>query len=469
MYSEEKSKGFMLKDVIIKLIFLVLFVFLLIWLFPKMSDLNIFYSNIFRENISYMQEAGESYFTKDMLPTEVGETVKITLQEMIDKNLIIPFADKDGNSCNVYSSYVEVTKNEDSTYTLKTNLICNTESNYIEKKVGCNQYCEGNACSSSTCGDLQYEYKKAVTTDIVSYECDKGYSRSGKYCYKTTVKDKEAAKKVYSKEKTVVTDAIKNNGTEVKIKLNTIVTTTQDEYYCSEGTLVGDICRTKTDAEKTVVKGTATKEPYSCEKERTKEVCTTTNTEVPYKCNCSSVYKNGKLIEVCDTCTKTVPVQTCTDVTTTYIGTCYRDVTTEDTVTYSCSKGTLSGTSCIIEKDASIKKGTTTYKCPEGTTSTTGENATLACYKTTLVEGDYYCKDADATLNVSKKTCTRIIPTQFTGYKCSGKYKLKGLYCYLYTTTKVKAKKTTSLKTTYEYKWSCKTSLEGWIKTGKTR
>ena len=107
MYNTEKNPGFNVKDVIIKAIFLVLFILLLVWLFPKVPNMKPFYSNVFRENIKYMQEAAESYYTTERLPKNVGDTAEMTLQDMIDKNLILPFVDEDGNSCDTKESYVE--------------------------------------------------------------------------------------------------------------------------------------------------------------------------------------------------------------------------------------------------------------------------------------------------------------------------------------------------------------------------
>ena len=71
-----------------------------------------FYSNVFRENIKYMQEAGEGYFTTDKLPTTEGESVKLTLAEMENMNIILPFVDKDGKECDKEASYVSITKLE---------------------------------------------------------------------------------------------------------------------------------------------------------------------------------------------------------------------------------------------------------------------------------------------------------------------------------------------------------------------
>jgi hypothetical protein len=85
MYSNEKGSGFNLLDLFVKIIFAAVFIFILVWLFPKVPNMTPFYSNVFRENIKYMQEAGESYFTTDKLPIKEGETNKITLAEMFDK------------------------------------------------------------------------------------------------------------------------------------------------------------------------------------------------------------------------------------------------------------------------------------------------------------------------------------------------------------------------------------------------
>src|SRR5574344_375469 len=113
MYSNEKKSGFSILDILVKIIFAGLFIFILVWLFQKkVPNMTPFYSNVFRENIKYMQEAGESYFTDDKMPTKVGEEVKISLSEMYEKKLILPFVDKDGNSCNQYNSYVSITKND---------------------------------------------------------------------------------------------------------------------------------------------------------------------------------------------------------------------------------------------------------------------------------------------------------------------------------------------------------------------
>ena len=56
MYSNDRKTGFSVLDLLVKIIFAALFVFLLIWLFKKnVPNMAPFYSNVFRENIKYMK------------------------------------------------------------------------------------------------------------------------------------------------------------------------------------------------------------------------------------------------------------------------------------------------------------------------------------------------------------------------------------------------------------------------------
>ncbi len=98
MYSEEfEHKGFPLRDFLLKLILILIFVFLLIWLLPKFISpttivkednsknsansqnnkaLSALTSQIFQDNLDKMKEAAISYYTDERLPKEVGESKK---------------------------------------------------------------------------------------------------------------------------------------------------------------------------------------------------------------------------------------------------------------------------------------------------------------------------------------------------------------------------------------------------------
>ncbi|MEG2457395.1 MAG: InlB B-repeat-containing protein [Bacilli bacterium] len=141
MYSKESNSRFDWKDVVSKVIFLIIFVLLMLWLFPKVPNMTAFYSGVFRENMSYMKDAAKSYYTNERLPKNIGDSQEITLQEMINKSLILPFVDKDGVPCDTRASYVQVTKQQ-SEYSLKVNLVCKSERNYIIEPIGCTTVCE---------------------------------------------------------------------------------------------------------------------------------------------------------------------------------------------------------------------------------------------------------------------------------------------------------------------------------------
>ena len=152
-----KNSNF-IRDLLVKLLLIVIFIFLLMYLFP-MPNLSPFYSAVFNNNIQTMKNAAKDYYTTDRMPQEVGKSDKMTLQEMIDKKLILPFVDKDGNNCDTKKSYVKVTKLE-TEYELKVSLTCGKESNYIIEKIGCYNFCKDNACQ------VKEEDKKPVTTAI---------------------------------------------------------------------------------------------------------------------------------------------------------------------------------------------------------------------------------------------------------------------------------------------------------------
>ena len=88
------QKGYTFVDFLIQLIFVVLFVIILVWLFPTKDYLkNNFNETLFYEkdsdvsdstfvnNINNMMEASKSYFGYNVsLPEALGEEVTITLQ-----------------------------------------------------------------------------------------------------------------------------------------------------------------------------------------------------------------------------------------------------------------------------------------------------------------------------------------------------------------------------------------------------
>lgn len=133
MYSE-KNDGFSIRDIFIQLLFIILFIFILVWLFPTKSSVNKQFadinskldaltSGIFNENIDTMKEAAISYYTNERLPQKLNDVESMTLKEMLEKKLLVEFKDGNGESCDLRKSYVEVVKLEEE-YQMKINLSC---------------------------------------------------------------------------------------------------------------------------------------------------------------------------------------------------------------------------------------------------------------------------------------------------------------------------------------------------------
>ena len=535
MYSNERGSRFSLLDIVVKLIFAALFIFILVWLFQKnVPNMAPFYSNVFRENIKYMQEGGESYFTDDKLPKEIGQSNRISLADMFDKKLVLPFVDEDGNSCNQYDSYVSVTKT-DNGYELKTNLVCNKESNYTIKILGCHNYCKDALCSKTCSVEQITEYKYKKLSTVTTYKCPSGYKKDGKYCVKSRITDTKSAIKTSTSTRVDVIDADKVYDSGKKTEVDAIKVKNDDKYErvyinpikeVSEGTTT----RTKVyvDPIKSTNSGSTTtkkeayscqktktvRESYNCTKYKTEKQCTTKYKQEAYSCNCSTKYVGGVYKTVCNTCYKSVPYQSCSevskaytdtcyrDVTKTYTDTCYRDVTTSTpgSTTYRCpsnaegSEGSGSNLRCYYYKTTTTS-GSTTYRCPDKADGSSGSGANLKCYYLEKVSGgysykcpskanystgsgknlrcyivtngSYHYECSEKGYKLDGKTCKKTIKETSTTKKCDSGYKLEGDKCNKYSTSKINATKTTSKKTIY--KWSKSESLSGWTRTGETR
>ena len=63
----EKERNYFFRDLIVKILIVLLFVFLLMWLLP-MPNMAPLYDKIFSQNISSMTDAAKSYYTTARLP-----------------------------------------------------------------------------------------------------------------------------------------------------------------------------------------------------------------------------------------------------------------------------------------------------------------------------------------------------------------------------------------------------------------
>ena len=145
MYDEDNNdKHETLKGIFIKIVLVVLFIFVLMMLFPTKGFVTNYVdkkvaengsADNFNNNLLAMATAGSGYFTSSRLPENTGDKVKMTLGEMYDNKLLVKFSDSNNKTCNTKKSYVEVTREEDE-YTMKVNLSCSDKEDYIMLHMG---------------------------------------------------------------------------------------------------------------------------------------------------------------------------------------------------------------------------------------------------------------------------------------------------------------------------------------------
>ncbi len=209
----EEKRGLTIKDLLIRLILIIIFIFLLIWLFP-MPDLKPLNNQIFLDNLGRMKDAAKSYYTIERLPKDFNTSKKMTLKEMINQHLILSLMDSNGNYCDEDESYVQITKLENE-YVIKVQLSCSDKKDYIIEHYGCYDICSDKCkiletttktnktaqiTTTKNSGKLyEYQFVKNVCDDkFDKYVCPSGYYLVGNKCIKngSETVTKEAHKNV---------------------------------------------------------------------------------------------------------------------------------------------------------------------------------------------------------------------------------------------------------------------------------
>lgn len=483
------GKSYFFRDLIVKILLVLLFVFLLMWLFP-MPNLNPLYDKIFTQNMSSMTDAAKSYFTVSRLPQKEGETKKLTLGDMINNKMIIEFTDSDGKTCDVDKSYVEVTK-KGSEYVFKTNLSCSNQEDYVIEYFGCYNVCEDGQCEvevkpSETKKVTEYQFYKDVTEKYVDkYVCKDGYTLQGTKCVSSSeIKKEEAASKkclagysyneITNKCEKVNVEKIDATlscpaGYVYASSMNKCIKGTEDvvdatlTYKCTNGTLVGDKCiisETKTTDALVVysctngtLSGTKCIITDSNQVEAQKVYSCTNGTPSGTKCIIDSSYEVDA--EKVYSCTNgKVSGSKCIITSTSE---------TNASVRYSCSSGTPNGSSCIISNPQTCSYtswvcSNKTYTSSVGTSSTTTftrkflyKSGTNYIYEecsrvykctgggTTTIPADvsYYCTNGTPSGSKCIITNTKEVDANLS-YKCTNG-KVSGTKCIISTTKEVDA------------------------------
>ena len=173
MYTEENIRGrFPLRDVLLKIMIVIIFIILILFVIAKVMGpsnnrerKNGDYDVVFNENLEAMETFAYTYFTEDRLPKEIEDSAELTLREAFNLNLMDSFTDADGKACDVNESYIRLTKNEDD-YTLRVNLKCNEQEDYLLTKVNTYDYCENTICEKDSSKEKAENEEEEVTPEV---------------------------------------------------------------------------------------------------------------------------------------------------------------------------------------------------------------------------------------------------------------------------------------------------------------
>ncbi len=314
-FEQESSFWERNKNIIFKVIIIILCLIILIWLIGKLAGnkpnkvtptptpIADNTSNM-NENLTKLRKAAEKYFFIDNKPKN-GIDV-ITVDTLIDKGYLTEFVDINKNTCNLNSSYASLEKTS-SNYVLTVNAICSKENRtklfyYTLTNVSCTN-CDGDSLLDGTINYNDDEPTPTPTpepepptddddddTDYSAYSCDRwtdwsttrvdlpkleertrtlvkgvktipGSSYSSYGSWSDWTKEKITAtssRQVQTKEEDVETWVAKTSTTKVTnsetIRNVKEIVEKREEYTCKEGTLSGTTCTIKTEGTK-LVKG----------------------------------------------------------------------------------------------------------------------------------------------------------------------------------------------------------------------
>ena len=378
------------KEIVIKVVLLIIFILVLCWLFPK-PDIDIFYDSVYTENINTMKNAAKSYYTTDKMPQAVGESTSMTLKEMVDNHMVIRFKDKNGDYCDESSSKVEVTKISDKEYALKVVLNCGKEKDYIIETIGCNSVCTGENCT-------------VINNNYVTNNSNGSNSNSN-----TNTNDNSNNNSNNGSSSNNGNDVAKNDDVD-RYEDGTVISGDKAGYGDKSYTV--DV--TYYQFRKAITNYSTV---YSCPAGYVKNGNKCSRSTIGASIDATAVYKPDQ------------QVTTDAKISTGETVIVYADPIKKDEGTkYSCPSGyTLNGSYCVKYTDAT-ETIVTEYSCPSGYT----KNGTK-CTKTydataSTGTGSYTCPNG-GTLNDKKCTITQEA-TASTSYTCPSGYTKNGTSCY---------------------------------------
>lgn len=130
MYEEDKYSINWFK-VGVRLVIILLIILLSIKLVSILiaDKTNVKEKGVMNKQLTVMDKIANDYFKDDKLPINVGESIEVSLEDLIKLNLIKEIKNENGEKCDNKKSYIRATR-LDSKYQIKSNLVCKDYSDY---------------------------------------------------------------------------------------------------------------------------------------------------------------------------------------------------------------------------------------------------------------------------------------------------------------------------------------------------
>ncbi len=253
-------------SIFVKFFVFLLIAFLLIFIITKLRNFG--NQDTFSNNLEKMREAAYLYYKKEeRRPSAVGDSLRMTLKDMVDARLVTDLKEKD-TPCSQDFSYVDLTKQDTEHYDMNVYLTCGGEAREGSYDV---TYKSSNSQSSKDDSETVatpvtlYEQKRIVTTKN-EYSCPSGYVLNGKYCNGVETTVSMSANPVYKVTPRREYQASYKAPGYTYEYIDAISNTQEDSFKCQNGyELVGKKCIRKIDA---LIR---TQDSYECPKGSVRE------------------------------------------------------------------------------------------------------------------------------------------------------------------------------------------------------
>ncbi len=233
----------------IKLLILIGFIFMIIFVVANLNKSK--KNTTFNKNIELMRAGAYNYFKeKENRPVNENEEIDISLNDMIDSNIVEELNVSKKVVCDRNISGIAVTKINDVKYNLDVHLLCgemekteNYTLNYNSLKKEASSNVNESTNNSGENLTTMYELKRTVQAEN-SYRCPNGFTLIGTKCYSNVSVLKASAVPIYDvkPDKNVLASYHKE---EINYEYaDLIVTDEKDLIKCPEGfTLENDNCQ----------------------------------------------------------------------------------------------------------------------------------------------------------------------------------------------------------------------------------